>query len=407
MDSSADRTGSESVAMSQESAASAHSGQEEKAAEVHAAAASEAIAPAKAEAAMESSAAGEAKATESVKPAIAEISEPIKIDAAKEAKKRPATEARDATAARPAPGSALIKFVPAAERSDARQGAANAAARPNRKKSLLAQYGSRAALVAVLLGGGYFAGAHYFQGEPSPKTENVAQAQAPMQTQTQTPQQTQTPAQTAVVGSDSADRAELRRATQQMSEDIRGLKASLDSLRSTVAQLQNDDTRATKKGLDGVKSGLDAFKAETNTAIAQLGAKLDHMQREQATKLQQALDKAERAEQKANNASLTTSSVPPAQQALNTQNTPPKPPQTQAALQNNATDPQKKTPPSISNWVVRDVYDGIALVEGPGGAFEVMQGETIPGVGVVKSIERRGNGWIVVTNRGLVEMARE
>jgi hypothetical protein len=60
----------------------------------------------------------------------------------------------------------------------------------------------------------------------------------------------------------------------------------------------------------------------------------------------------------------------------------------------------------IANWVVRDVYDGIALVEGPHGSVEVIEGETIPGVGTVKSIEKRGSGWIVVTSRGLVDSAR-
>lgn len=57
----------------------------------------------------------------------------------------------------------------------------------------------------------------------------------------------------------------------------------------------------------------------------------------------------------------------------------------------------------MTNWIVRDVYDGIALVESPQGAVEVAPGEVIPGAGRVISIERRGAGWIVITNRGLVD----
>jgi hypothetical protein len=60
----------------------------------------------------------------------------------------------------------------------------------------------------------------------------------------------------------------------------------------------------------------------------------------------------------------------------------------------------------ITNWVVRDVYDGVALVESPRGSIEVAPGEIIPGAGTVKSIERRGAGWIVITSRGLVDSAR-
>jgi hypothetical protein len=36
-----------------------------------------------------------------------------------------------------------------------------------------------------------------------------------------------------------------------------------------------------------------------------------------------------------------------------------------------------------------------------------MPGETIPGAGTVKSIERRGAGWIVITSRGLVDSAHD
>ena len=66
-----------------------------------------------------------------------------------------------------------------------------------------------------------------------------------------------------------------------------------------------------------------------------------------------------------------------------------------------------RNPQLITNWVVRDVYDGIALVESPRGSIEVTPGETIPGAGTVRAIERRGAGWIVITSRGVVDSARD
>ena len=45
---------------------------------------------------------------------------------------------------------------------------------------------------------------------------------------------------------------------------------------------------------------------------------------------------------------------------------------------------------------MRDVYNGVALVENARGSLEVALGDTIPGAGTVKSIERRGGGWIVI-----------
>ena len=60
-------------------------------------------------------------------------------------------------------------------------------------------------------------------------------------------------------------------------------------------------------------------------------------------------------------------------------------------------------PQLLQDWVVRDVYRGIALVEGPQGAVEVMPGDVLPGAGTVRAIQRRGDGWIVVTSCGFVD----
>jgi hypothetical protein len=101
---------------------------------------------------------------------------------------------------------------------------------------------------------------------------------------------------------------------------------------------------------------------------------------------------------------LTTASIAPPPAATVNPAQIPLPPK-QAAASSEPKDAAKR-PELISNWVVRDVYDGIALVEGPHGMIEVIAGETVPGIGAVKSIERRGLGWIVVTSRGTIEFAR-
>jgi ribosomal protein L29 len=374
MDSSADQSSSEIVEPSHETSATA--GEEAKVAD----------APGQ-----ETSTSGSVKAK-----AAKRVSVPVKAEAAKENSQESAKELTKTPATNSAPGSALIALVPSAERFDPRRDALGAEhVAPHWRKDALLLYGSRAALVVFLLGFGYLASGQFFHADPSAKPEHLVSATAPAPTP------------------ESAEHAEFRRVTQEMAEEIHSLKASLASLRSSVAQSQNaDEIRGLKKALDGAKSGLEASKAETNASIAQLTAKLEHLQREQAAKLQQALEKAEHAEQRANSAPLTTASIPAATQiatanpvlaAKPLSQAPSLPAQTQI----NAVDPQKKTPQLIANWVVRDVYDGIALVEGPGGAFEVMPGENIPGVGIVKSIERRGNGWTVVTNRGLVEYAHD
>ena len=62
-------------------------------------------------------------------------------------------------------------------------------------------------------------------------------------------------------------------------------------------------------------------------------------------------------------------------------------------------------PQVIAAWVVRDVYQGVALIEGRRGTLEVVPGVSIPGAGVVKSIDRHGSGWTVTTTKGVVAYA--
>jgi hypothetical protein len=57
----------------------------------------------------------------------------------------------------------------------------------------------------------------------------------------------------------------------------------------------------------------------------------------------------------------------------------------------------------IDGWVVREVYDGAALVEGQNRRlYEVVPGGVVPGVGRVEAIERRGSRWVVLTDKGII-----
>jgi hypothetical protein len=59
-------------------------------------------------------------------------------------------------------------------------------------------------------------------------------------------------------------------------------------------------------------------------------------------------------------------------------------------------------PGTIAGWTVRRVDGGTAVLEGPGGVFQVRQGDTVPGVGRVDSIVLWGGRWIVSTATGLI-----
>ncbi|MGB8894713.1 MAG: hypothetical protein WCD13_10485 [Pseudolabrys sp.] len=62
-------------------------------------------------------------------------------------------------------------------------------------------------------------------------------------------------------------------------------------------------------------------------------------------------------------------------------------------------------PTAIANWMLREVIDGTAVLQGPNGIWRVTRGDTVPGLGRVNAIVRWGNRWIVATSRGYCKSA--
>ena len=62
--------------------------------------------------------------------------------------------------------------------------------------------------------------------------------------------------------------------------------------------------------------------------------------------------------------------------------------------------PAASTP--LPSFVLRDVFDGKALVESPRALALVGPGTVLEGAGEVLSIERRGAGWVVLTTKGQI-----
>jgi hypothetical protein len=58
--------------------------------------------------------------------------------------------------------------------------------------------------------------------------------------------------------------------------------------------------------------------------------------------------------------------------------------------------------PTVEGWVLRDVANGGALIEGRQGIYEVYAGDPVPGLGRVDAIRRQDGHWVVVTSKGLV-----
>lgn len=67
---------------------------------------------------------------------------------------------------------------------------------------------------------------------------------------------------------------------------------------------------------------------------------------------------------------------------------------------------QDDRPPVVTGWVLRDIFDGAALVESRHGLYEVVPGANLPGLGRVERIHRQAGRWVVVTPKGLIVSAR-
>lgn len=57
----------------------------------------------------------------------------------------------------------------------------------------------------------------------------------------------------------------------------------------------------------------------------------------------------------------------------------------------------------VRGWVLHNVYGGVAVLESrTAGIVEVRRGQNVQGLGRIAGIERRGNRWVVTTDRGVI-----
>ena len=158
--------------------------------------------------------------------------------------------------------------------------------------------------------------------------------------------------------------------------------AEISAIRGLAAQLASD--------LSAFRNTVELSNRTTSVQFGKLAERLDRAERAQGDpggKLAKISEAVERLERRTADHNEATGSV----------NKPaPQPPQAEA----------KPKPAIIEDYVVRRVFDGVALIEGRRGIIEVEPGATLPGVGRVEEIRRQDGRWVVVTTKGLIVPAR-
>jgi|RhiMethySRZTD1v2_1073278.scaffolds.fasta_scaffold09608_9 hypothetical protein len=158
----------------------------------------------------------------------------------------------------------------------------------------------------------------------------------------------------------------------------RQLEAEFEALRARLDRGDRNDPAATRND--------PAATGPVITRLQELNERLDRIERSAAVA---ALSKAPQPAV-ANNSvpGTTTTALAPDSAAATAPKSGDKPPNAETNR--------------IPNWIVREVIDGTAILQGPRGVIEVSTGDLIPGVGRVQSIAKKGGRWIVATNKGVI-----
>ena len=183
------------------------------------------------------------------------------------------------------------------------------------------------------------------------------------------------------VGQSGVKPAEARGSTDAIVEDLRG---TIERMASSI----DSNRRELLAKLDDLNERLNRLERSGSDTPAPVSARLDQ--------LTERLGRIER--------SVPAASAPPQAPAA-ASSVPPRPVQASAAapnLQASAKPQAPAEPKKIADWTVREVVDGVAILQGRRGVIEVSVGDVVPGAGRVQSIDRQGGRWIVATNTGVI-----
>ena len=180
--------------------------------------------------------------------------------------------------------------------------------------------------------------------------------------------------------------------------------ASSRAFEDTIARIDTE--------VAALRTSFEQASKHSASLLGKTNDRLDKVEKAQAepaaklTRLSEAVDK------------LRTASAPPALAPVAASApvaaapaAPPAPKETTASVQTAnaaaavplpAPKPEVARLPTLEGWVLRDVANGSALIEGRQGMFEVYAGDQIPGLGRVDAVRKQDGHWVVVTSKGLI-----
>lgn len=163
-----------------------------------------------------------------------------------------------------------------------------------------------------------------------------------------------------------------------------------DQKQVAVATAAVEQNKTIENAIAKLNADLSALKSGNSGTSAQSGKLADRVE-----KLNDRIDRVEKAQaEPAAKLAKLSETVEKLRAADVTASVAPTPAPAPAAQPNRL--------PVVDGWVLRQVLDGAATVEGRQGIFEVIPGDPLPGIGRVDAIRRQDGRWVVVTSRGLI-----
>jgi len=191
--------------------------------------------------------------------------------------------------------------------------------------------------------------------------------------------------------------SEAETAVSGLAEEIRGVRAELETLRSVLPRLAAaEDVRALDRRVTAATEAAETGRANQAMALASVLGRIDQAASQAAGGLSELGNRMGRLD-----GALAAKAAPadPSSTASIVRSTP----RPDARQPDHPAEPPKtEAPRTVPGWTVRGVFNGVALLEGPHGVYEAMRGDALPGLGRVEAIHRQGRGWTVMTSRGSI-----
>jgi hypothetical protein len=297
-------------------------------------------------------------------------------------KKDEAAASKSSTAASPAPAAPKVVAKPAVT--------ADPALKPlgERARGLAESYGYHAAGALIVLGVGWIIGANSFDSRANER--RVAEALRALDT-----------------------KIEMVSAKVVTGTEVAALKRNLDEMKQRVS-----GTNKTTAAIAELRTKFEASEktraASADAVVDRVAERMGNLTKEQGERLDKLAERLENIDKQLAS-QFPTASIPskPSTAVAPHQAEPVQIPGVQMPMASTTptaapvkerearTAADRKLPEN--GYVLREVYNGIAVVEGRRGLMEVGPGDTLPGAGRVRSIERRNRQWVVVTSNGVID----